>query len=423
MLLAAALSPAQFGKPTVSKGPRALGLLQLAPDGKGHLIPITIMVDGEFYDASAYKASPIPMALDTGIVYEAERTGNSVGFFTITGALHGAHDTWVGAGKWQLPAAAQPKKPRPKEKRRTDDDEGPPKLIRPGSQKPPASSGSTTPAPSSASSSAPPQAEPEDSDRPVLKRPEAEKPAPTAAAESASPDDPNRPVLRRGKPITLQEENSPAPPEPAPAAAKAGTGKNAAMVPAIAKVQLLPAISDAGGPEARPFTYDLKPDEEQIFRKKIMALATKDLLAKAGGVVPPVGHPVAKKTSHAAAPPQPDFEDVALRVFDLTSSNEPVLVLSAKATLPKSKSPTTEYFITLVARSDIYGDLHKAFSQITDQQHLDVLPRYELIDAVDADGDGRGDLLFREVSDAGTAYAVYRVIGDQLWPLFEGTPQ
>jgi len=47
----------------------------------------------------------------------------------------------------------------------------------------------------------------------------------------------------------------------------------------------------------------------------------------------------------------------------------------------------------------------------------------ELIDAVDADGDGRGELLFRQISDAGTAYVVYRVIGDQLWPLFQGTPQ
>jgi hypothetical protein len=31
-------------------------------------------------------------------------------------------------------------------------------------------------------------------------------------------------------------------------------------------------------------------------------------------------------------------------------------------------------------------------------------------------------LLFRKVSDAGSAFALYRVIGNQLWPLFEGTP-
>jgi hypothetical protein len=51
-----------------------------------------------------------------------------------------------------------------------------------------------------------------------------------------------------------------------------------------------------------------------------------------------------------------------------------------------------------------------------------VLPKYEFIDAVDVDGDGRAELLFRLTSDAGTAYAIYSVIGDKLWPLFEGKP-
>jgi hypothetical protein len=50
------------------------------------------------------------------------------------------------------------------------------------------------------------------------------------------------------------------------------------------------------------------------------------------------------------------------------------------------------------------------------------LPKYEFIDAVDADGDARGELLFRLTSDAGTAYNIYAVIGDRLWPLFEGRP-
>jgi hypothetical protein len=53
---------------------------------------------------------------------------------------------------------------------------------------------------------------------------------------------------------------------------------------------------------------------------------------------------------------------------------------------------------------------------------LDVSPRFDLIDAVDVDGDGRGELLFRQNSDAGAAFVVYRVIGDRLWPLFQGTP-
>ena len=66
-----------------------MGLLQLAPSGKAHLIPITILYDGEFYDASAYKAAPVPMALESGTVYEAVRAGVSQGLFTVSSALQG----------------------------------------------------------------------------------------------------------------------------------------------------------------------------------------------------------------------------------------------------------------------------------------------------------------------------------------------
>ena len=104
------------------------------------------------------------------------------------------------------------------------------------------------------------------------------------------------------------------------------------------------------------------------------------------------------------------------------------MVLTANAEMPKNASNTQsaladlQYSIALVTREDINGDFHKAFSEVTDTQHLDVLPRYELIDAVDADGDGRGELLFRQISDEGSTFGIYRVIGDQLYPLFQSTP-
>ena len=47
-------------------------------------------------------------------------------------------------------------------------------------------------------------------------------------------------------------------------------------------------------------------------------------------------------------------------------------------------------------------------------------PRMELIDAVDADANGRGDLLFRQYSDIGISYGLYRVSPYQIEKIFEG---
>src|SRR5215470_1512109 len=131
-----------------AKGPRALGLLELSSDGKAHLIPIAIMVDGKFYDASAYKASPVPQALWSDTVYEGEKTGVPQGLFTVGGALQRTPGSWLAEGKWR-PAGSEPKtkKLEPSKPNLGDEDEGPPKLRRSAPDKP-----------DSAKTSAPPSA-------------------------------------------------------------------------------------------------------------------------------------------------------------------------------------------------------------------------------------------------------------------------
>ncbi|MGH9567474.1 MAG: hypothetical protein ACRD4I_15940, partial [Candidatus Angelobacter sp.] len=124
-----------------------------------------------------------------------------------------------------------------------------------------------------------------------------------------------------------------------------------------------------------------------------------------------------KSTAHI---PEPTFQNVKLRVFDLSSSNQALMVLQATAQVTGIPEPQQ---ITIVARQDLYGELHDALANITDEKHLDVVPQMDLIDVVDADGDGRGELLFRETSDEGRAYSIYRVIGDQLYQLYKSTPQ
>jgi hypothetical protein len=38
---------------------------------------------------------------------------------------------------------------------------------------------------------------------------------------------------------------------------------------------------------------------------------------------------------------------------------------------------------------------------------------------VDADGDGRGELLFRKISDNGNGWVIYRATADKLWKMFD----
>jgi len=452
----------QYGrKPASVKGPRALGLVQLSPKGKARIIPIAIMMDGKFYDAGSYKAAPVPMALDFGIVYEGFRTGVSQGVFTITQPGQLNH-VWIAEGTWTPAGERVPEKHKKYSAPviADEDNNGPPVLHRRSGSDSNSGSDSkdkdkdkdqqkpaTPPAPPTAASPAgaptPPDAKapatPETAKTPAP--PETPKAAPSASDEPI--EDPNRPRLRRGKPDSSTHHEPfttfDALTDTASAGTASGTssaagkpganpGKDSAA--ALPQIIFIPAISDAGGPDPRPYSYDVKPAEEAIYRNKMLDLATTQLRAQASAATKEAA-PTPKKASaskssgkSAGKLPKLAFDDVSLRIFDLSSSNEPVLVLSAKTHPPSGATGSFEEpkEITLIARANLEGELRKLFFSQTDSRHLDVFPRMELIDAVDADGDGRGELLFRRTFDSGSAYAIYRVTADRLWPLFEGTP-
>jgi hypothetical protein len=428
------------------------------------------MIDGRFFDAGIYKADPVPMALEGGTVYEAQRTGQPIGLFTVKNVLQQQQTkAWIAEGEWEA-AGAAPKKPtalQAESKPREEEDRPPtlrrpskasseskPAEAKPAETKPaenktagPTSTGSTTAGPAAnPSANAGTAGTPSPgSSSPATTSNTTPSGAPGAPASGSAPasapeeQDPNAPRLRRGIPpktspaAVSKKSVGPATQKATTAAASKSitTAKSALpQTPTVAKptVQLIPAISDAGGPEPRPYTYEMKPEEEQAFRKKMLALATAEI-AKEAKQFEPVEEPTgtsARKARPRAKPLSPTFSDVSLHVFDVATNNEPIIVLTAKSTPApqpgKDAGEPGEYYVTLVARSDYNNELRKLFSAVTDDKHLDVTPRMELIDAADADGDGRAELLFREVSDAGNAYVVYRVTADQLWALFEGTP-
>ena len=471
----------QSGRKAPDAGPRAVGLVQLSSKGKARLIPIAIMLDGKFFDAGSYKATPVPMALDFGVVYEGFKTGVSQGLFTITQPGQLNHN-WIAEGTW-LPEGAiaqtKTKKYAPPVIEDDDSKSGRPTLHRrkegaadkddskssgttnsttstnstTATNSPPASPNSTGSSPSttssspSATSSSPsgsttsssPTNSGSGSGSPpsTSKGNDSSKPSSSSSSTSRASasdeepiSDPNRPVLRRGKPDpdTRHEpvnfDDAAQTPGPA-AGAKTASAKSAAPAADSGMSQVFPAISDAKGPDPRPYTYDLKPAEEAIYRNKMLDLAAT-LIKTNGRPTPPAPASSHSKKSATTSPAKArdQFEDVHLRAFDLSYSNEPTLILSARTPVPPAGAPAGQVpkEITLVARTDLEGDLQKLFFAQTDSRHLDVSPRMELIDAVDADGDGRGELLFRQTSDAGSGYAIYRVAADKLWPLYENTP-
>lgn len=418
------------------RGPRAIGVVEVTPKGRARLVPVGILVDGKWYDAGIYLANPRPMALDPETVYEAQKTGTPQGLFTVNAAQE-IGGSWVGIGTWKPSSDEQaaPKKADNETKPQSpnpEDDDAPPVLRRPGSAKP-----AGTSAPSQPASTPPPSQAGEEQKKTAAAGDEAQ---PSRNAES---DDPNRPVLHRGKPAQEQTDDL----DVAAGTSGKPTGTKA-PTPAPVLVETYAAISDATPSEPRSFTISLNPTEREQHARRMMELASEAIRKFA------VTHPIRGRQAPSVA-----LVDVEARDFDVNGSNDPVLVLSARApetptatvlprasasaqriggratkaaptaALPTTSTPTQqtppppgagfEYYVTVVARVDVNGEVRKLFESVTDSSHLDAIPRLQFIDCVDADGNRVGELLFREVFDRSRAYIIYRVGMDKLWEVFQ----
>jgi hypothetical protein len=282
-------------------GPRAVGVLQLAANGKASLVPVAILVGGKFWDATAYKADPIPMALESGTVYEAERAGRSLGLFTVNSALHSkavnAQSPWLGTGDWR-PAGSEPKNAALKAEDAPagidSNSDGPPRLTRnPAKETAPSSPPSTESQPSPSSSGDEPprltKSTPPSSSAPSTGSTPTSQSQPKTQGDSkpgeAKPDnrakvpesdsgatDANRPTLRRGKPVApLPEDDIPGYSKPG-AAASASPGKSPEPTTDKSPLQLVPAISDASGPDPKSFAFQWLKDEEGERRQQMTKL-------------------------------------------------------------------------------------------------------------------------------------------------------
>jgi hypothetical protein len=206
--------------------------------------------------------------------------------------------------------------------------------------------------------------------------------------------------------------------------------------------QILVGVSDAEPTETRSFEFNWRPEEKEQIEAKMRKLAVEQL-------------PGVKNQVN-----QPALTNVVIRSFDVDLSNDAVVVLTAEVpggylatepqpsikkspSRPSRKRPTANApgqtapaaaeeqapakfvsrFITVIARIDIEGNPQKLAASVTDSSRLDVAPRLELIDAVDVDGDGLAELLFREYSFDQKSFIIYGIGHGTVTKVFEGASQ
>jgi hypothetical protein len=169
------------------------------------------------------------------------------------------------------------------------------------------------------------------------------------------------------------------------------------------------AVSDNDPTDVRSFAFKWKPGEEQQMEVKMRKLA------------------LAQLPRENAQLNTNSLQNVAMRSFDLDLSNDAVIVFSAEIPgsylAPGGKSAPGKFIsrnVTVIARVDFEGVPQKLASSVTDSSRLDVAPRLELIDAVDVDGDGLAELLFREYGFDEKRFIIYGIGRTTVTKVFEG---
>jgi hypothetical protein len=394
--------------------PRALAVIQELPKGGVRLFPVSIFLDGKFYDARFYYAKPVPLALYDETEYIALTDGMPSGVFTVHRAKQIPESSiWWGEGDWK-PGATGESAPKTTA-RKSEDKERPtlhnPKETADDKSGPTLKGKDTSKTTDSSKTSEPPKAD-DDPDRPVLRKPtEANaqpqvKISPSEMVPKMPAEDPDRPMLSRKQPAKKMEEPMPV------TAPKAG----------IPGAKYVVAISDPDTMNNRPYDYTWSPADRKKWTEQLTKLGME------------AARKYAAEHPRLQFLPTAKFAEANLRAVDIDYSNAPYVVFTGRidpSVVPfvtKTKAGAQDanpplmatIYVTLVARVNYQGELNRLMTVTADSTHLDLNPRLDLIDAVDADGDNRAELLFRKITDTGGSYVLYRMTPFQMTQVFEG---
>ncbi|MEZ2347104.1 hypothetical protein [Terriglobus sp. RCC_193] len=233
------------------------------------------------------------------------------------------------------------------------------------------------------------------------------------------------PVLRRGALTTAKDDTQAVVKVKAPTASTLST-----------PLESIIAVSDAKDRPQHDFTYKFSSNTERA-----AALSALEDLAKAVVLNPalatdalettttpkPSARPaktgkVSTGRSHSAknaktAPPAPSvsFADEQMHAYQLYFSAPVSYTFFAR--IPATDEHP-ERFVTVVANTDPDGSLHPAMRSVTDNLHLDRIPRYRPIDVVDADATNRAEILMELRHGSSRQFALYRLLGNKTDQVF-----
>jgi hypothetical protein len=285
-----------------------------------------------------------------------------------------------------------------------------------------------------------------DPDRPTIRRSRKNAAQDSGMLETAlGTPDPDRPRLKRGKPADLDVAETPK------------------LMGTPPTMQQAVAVSDASNRSEHPWRYSWANPEDEYKMKSALEDIARTALSlnqpapahKAPAAKTAAARKLAKPTPHAVPV---ELADEQFRVFELSYGSAATLVLTASTPAPvlpdQAKSaaesqpdlrpiisrgkktvtsddppPATttantaaksvpQKFVTLIAQPDLYGGIIVLYKSVTDAAHLDETPKMRLVDAVDAMGDNRGELLFELRSDTQRQFALYRVTRGEAQKLF-----
>lgn len=386
----------EAGKPTASR-----------------IIPIAVYDGQNYQPGGLYLARPAPLALQSGTEYILEKAGIRRGIYDVDTAQD-LHGYWIGYGQWK------PLFP-PKTGQETAKTKAAPKSLDPG--RPHYGNAETAPTspaatPSKQQQQAPPaqkeQPASTDSGRPILRH----RPASNTDASFLPPGpetetgglDPGRPHMAFGK-------KNPTNP----------SFKLSKLTGTPAKLQQMVAISDAVDRKPQSFVFSwANPEDAGKMKAALEKIAISYLTASTPKTEPRAAeHKQSrrKRAPHVArrslsAQPVIKLANEQFKAYGLTYTGGATLVFTAQT----EADPGKVRYITLIAHPDFYGVPQILFKSMTSDDSLDQTPKMKLIDAVDTEGDGRGDLIFELIGRNSRQFAIYQVAGGEVEQLFTTGP-